>query len=73
MYAVEFKAKVKDGMIEIPEKYRKKLLRNVKVILLTEDTTGEESFDIIEELLESPLKMPGFKPFKREEIYDRNK
>ena len=73
MFAVEFKAKVKDGIIEIPEKYRKKLRRNVKVILLNEDTIGEGSFDIIEELLESPLKMPDFKPFKREEIYDRSK
>ncbi|MCP4350688.1 MAG: hypothetical protein GY795_34910 [Desulfobacterales bacterium] len=71
MYAVEFQTKIIDGIIEVPEKYRKKIKYNVKVILLTEDTFDTAS-DIIEELLESPLKLSGFRPFKREEIYDRS-
>ena len=70
MYAVEFRTKIIDGIIEVPEKYRKKIKYLVKVILLTEDTFDTAS-DIIEELLESPLKLPDFRPFKREEIYDR--
>ena len=35
------------------------------------DSDIDANSDIIEELLESPLKISGFKPFKREEIYDR--
>ncbi len=69
MYAFEFKTKIKNGMIEIPEKFRNKLRNNVKVILLTEYITDTQS-DIIEELLESPLKVTDFRPYQREEIYD---
>lgn len=71
MYAIEFKTKIKNGMIEIPEKFRRKLKDNVKVILLT-DYVMDKSSDIIEELLESPLKISDFRPYKREEIYDRS-
>ena len=59
-------------MIEMPEKFRDKLKKdNVKVIVLTEYVT-DTSADIIDELLESPLKITDFKPYKREEIYDRS-
>ena len=34
MYAVEFQAKAKNGIIEIPEKYRERFTENVHVILL---------------------------------------
>ena len=71
MYAIEFRARIKNGVIEIPEKFRRKLKDNVKVILLTEYMMDTSS-DIIEELLESPLKITDFKPYKREEIYDRS-
>ncbi len=71
MYAIEFRTRIKNGVIEIPEKFRRKLKDNVKVILLTEYMTDTSS-DIIEELLESPLKITDFKPYKREEIYDRS-
>ncbi len=71
MYAFEFKTKIKNGMIEIPEKFRKKLKNNVKVILLTEYIADTQS-DVIEELLESPLKLTDFRPCKREEIYERS-
>ncbi len=71
MYAFEFKTKIKNGMIEIPEKIRKKLKNNVKVILLSEYLTDKQS-DVIEELLESPLKLTDFRPYKRDEIYERS-
>ena len=70
MYAVEFRTKIKNGVIKIPEKYRTKMKYNVQVILMTEDTADTTS-DMIEKLLESPLKLPNFRPFKREEMYDR--
>ncbi len=70
MYAIEFRTKIRDGLIEIPLEYRKKLNDNVKVIVLAEKMAERDS-DIIEELLDSPLKIQGFTPLKREEIYDR--
>jgi len=69
MYAIEFRARIKDGLIEIPEKFRNRLKDNVKVILLTEhETETSPESDIIEELLESPLDLADFRPYKREEV-----
>lgn len=70
MQAIEFKTKIKKGMIIIPEKYRKILKENVKVIVLTEENETRPS-DIIENLMESPLKIRNFKPINRDDIYDR--
>jgi hypothetical protein len=70
MYAVEFQAKIKNGTIEIPEVYRSRLKDRVRVILLAEEesTTG----DLIDQLLQHPLTAAGFKPFTRDEIYERS-
>lgn len=69
MYAVEFQAKVKNGTIEIPEVYRGRFKERVRVILLTEDTSA--TVNLIDQLLQHPLKVAGFKPLAREEIYER--
>ena len=70
MYAVEFQAKIKNGTIEIPEVYRSRLKDRVRVILLAEEesTTG----NLIDQLLQHPLAVAGFKPFARDEIYERS-
>ncbi|MBF0227420.1 MAG: hypothetical protein HQK76_18400 [Desulfobacterales bacterium] len=70
MYAIEFRAKIKNGIIEIPEIYKNKLKDSVKVIILTNEKS-EFSSDTIEELVRSPIKLPNFKPLRRDEIYDR--
>ncbi len=70
MYAVEFRTKMTDGIIRVPERYRKKMRNSVKVILLAEDTSDTSS-DMIGQLLAYPLRLPDFIPLKREEIYDR--
>jgi hypothetical protein len=69
MYAIEFQTKVKDGSIPIPEEHRDKFTGNVRVILLTEESAN--SFDMIEHLMANPLNAEGFKPFRREEIYEQ--
>jgi hypothetical protein len=71
MNAIEFKTKIKNGIIEIPEEFKKIFKDNVKVILLSENVMDTSS-DIIEELLKSPLKITNFKPYNREELYERN-
>ena len=69
MYAIEFEAKVKDGVIEVPLQYRAKLKDLVRVIILAE---GEaESSTLIDRLLEKPLEVRGFEPLSREEAHVR--
>ena len=70
MQAIEFKTKIKNGIIIIPEKHRKTLKENVKVIVLTEENETGTS-DIIDNLMDSPLKIRNFKPMNRDEIYER--
>ena len=70
MYAVEFQAQIKNGTIEIPEVYRSRLKERVRVILLTEEENTTEN--LIDQLLQHPIKLAEFKPLAREEIYERS-
>ena len=70
MYAVEFQAKIKNGTIEIPEVYRSRLKERVRVILLAEEEST--TVYLIDQLLQHPLAVAGFKPFARDEIYERS-
>jgi hypothetical protein len=67
MDAVEFRAKIKNGVIEIPKEYRDRLPEGVHVILLAE----RPSADMIDRLLEQPLKLAGFTPLTRDEAHER--
>jgi hypothetical protein len=67
MYAVEFRAKVKNGTIEIPSQYRDKLKKVVRVIVLAE--MEESTNNLIDQLLETPFRIKGFEPLSRNEIY----
>ena len=75
MSAVEFTAKIKNGIIELPKKFRDKVTDSVKVIILKEEpaATSEKvsGKDIIDRLLAKPLHVKGFKPLKRDDIYER--
>jgi hypothetical protein len=70
MYAVEFQATIKDGAIEIPEVYRHRFRERVRVILLAEEEST--TVNLIDQLLQHPLKVPEFKPFTRDEMYERS-
>jgi hypothetical protein len=69
MYAVEFQAKIKNGTIEIPEMYRNRFKAHVRVNLLAEEEST--TVNLIDRLLQHPLKVAGFKPLAREAIYER--
>ena len=69
MEAIEFKAKIKNGFIRIPEKFKQRTGSNVKVIIISEQKVRQT--DIIDKLLLNPIKSKGFSPFLREEIYER--
>jgi hypothetical protein len=70
MYAVEFQAQIKNGTIEIPEAYRSHFKKRVRVILLAEEESS--TMTLIDQLLQHPLKVAGFKPLTREEMYERS-
>jgi hypothetical protein len=67
MEAIEFKTTIKDNRIEIPEQYRDRLSRSVRVILVNE----QQQSDIIDRLLRQPLKAKDFRPLSREEAHAR--
>jgi hypothetical protein len=69
MYAVEFQAKIKEGTIEIPLQYRDQLKEVVRVIILAD--VQEKTVNVIDQLLEKPLKIEEFQPLSRDEIYAR--
>lgn len=69
MEAIEFKAKIKNGLIRIPDKFRQKTGGTVKVIILTDKKARKT--DIIDKLLLNPVQSKQFSPLLREEIYER--
>jgi len=69
MYAIEFQTRIEEGVIQIPVQYRDKLKQVVRVIILS--NVQEKTVNLIDQLLESPLKVEGFQPLSREEIYAR--
>ena len=69
MEAFEFKAKIKNGVIQIPKKYTQKISNSVKVIIFSDHKPKDN--DIVDELLKHPVKVNGFKPLSRDEIYER--
>jgi hypothetical protein len=76
MYAVEFKARIKDGIIEIPRRLKGTISDTVKVILLQEGTAtttakSPRTPDMVEKLLAAPLEIRNFHPMTRDEIYAR--
>ena len=52
-----------------PGNILQKVGNTVKVIILSD--YKPKHFDMIDELLENPAKNSNFKPFSRDEIYDR--
>ncbi len=70
MQAVEFRTRIKNGIIQIPKKYTNEIGNTVKVIILSEQEYKDS--DIVVDLLERPVKIDGFKPLSRDKIYERH-
>ncbi|MEH2314547.1 MAG: hypothetical protein V7K35_24810 [Nostoc sp.] len=68
--AVEFQAKIQNGLIQIPDEYKQELGEgeDIKVIVLVKKKSSRQR-DIIDELTENPVQVDGF--LNREEIYNR--
>jgi len=70
MVTVQFKTKIKNGVIQIPKKYQGKIRDNVYVILKTESVKGK-SRNYLDRLMAQPVKVKNFKPMTREQIHAR--
>jgi len=70
MQAIEFQTIIKNGVIEIPRQYLRNLSNRVRVILLVEQTP-KSTVNFIDQLLAHPVRVQGFRPLTREEIYAR--
>ena len=68
--AIEFDTEIlEDGIIRIPEKYRKQIGSASKAHVRI-PTNGDTPFDAIDYYLENPIIIPGVKAPTREEIYE---
>lgn len=70
MQTIEFRAKVKNGIIHIPARFKGKVAEDVQVILVSKGEQKSQP-DIIDELMAHPLKVKGFKPLTRDEAHAR--
>ncbi|MBC1222578.1 hypothetical protein GNF10_18545 [Nostoc sp. UCD121] len=68
--AVEFQAKIQNGLIQIPDEYKQELGEgdDIKVIVLLNKKSSQKQ-DIIDELTENPIQVNGV--LSREQIYNR--
>lgn len=71
MFAVEFKANINNGLIEIPDEYKQEFEdgNSVKVIILKKQKNSATG--IIARLTSNPVKVKGFTPLTREEAHER--
>ncbi len=68
MQTIEFRTKIKNGVIHIPARFKGKVGEDVQVILVSKSEKKSQP-DIIDELMAHPLKVKGFKPLTRDEVY----
>ena len=70
MVTVQFKTKIKNGVIQIPKKYQGKFNDNVRVILKVENKKAA-SINYLDKLMANPVKVKKFHHLTREQIYVR--
>jgi len=71
METIQFRTKIKNGIIEVPKKYQGKFKDSVRVILVAESAKSK-AINYLDELMAHPLKVKGFRPLTREEAHARN-
>jgi hypothetical protein len=69
MEALEFRAKVENGLIRVPEEYRSRVTESVRVIVLADEPVST-SDNMIARLLETPRRVQDFVPLSRGDIYE---
>lgn len=75
MRAIEFRAKIKNGMIQIPEKYRKLVDQLARIIILTEENDSTEPVqdaDDIQSVLDKLRAKKVFRDIKDPSAWQRS-
>ena len=68
--AVEFKAKIKQGIIEIPEEYQQDLREDSEVqVIVIKQNKKISITGIIAQLTQKPVAVKGIRQLNREEIH----
>ena len=70
MVTIQFKTKIKNGVIQIPKKYQGRFNDNVRVILRIENKKAA-SVNYLDKLMANPVKVKNFRRLTREQIYVR--
>lgn len=73
MQAVEFQARVENGVIVVPEEYQQELAEAsaVKVTVLKQTKKSSSRPDILDELAQNPIVVPGIRSITRDEMHER--
>jgi hypothetical protein len=69
--SLEFKAKIKQGMIYIPEEYQQELLEDHEVtVILLKQPKRISQIGIIAELTENPIAVKDIRKLTKDDIYN---
>ena len=73
MVTVEFQAKVENGVIVVPQEYQQELAKasTVKIIVSKQPKNKTMQFDIMDELAQNPITVPGIRSMTREQMHER--
>ncbi|NJP10384.1 MAG: hypothetical protein HC866_13655 [Leptolyngbyaceae cyanobacterium RU_5_1] len=73
MNAVEFQAKIENGVITVPEEYKQELVDGEIVTVTVSKRSRKQTLkrDIIDELTENPVTIPGIRSMTREQMHER--
>lgn len=68
----EFQVRTKDGLIEIPEEYKKDFGDGIEVkVIVLKSSKKISKTGMFAELMQNPVKVEGLRSIKREEIHQR--
>lgn len=68
--SVEFKAKIQQGIIEIPEEYQQDLREeNEVIVIILKQPKRISQTGIIAELTQNPISVPGVRKLTKDEIH----
>ncbi len=66
MQIIKFRVKIKNGIIQIPARFKGQVAEDVQVILIFKSEKASQP-DIIDNLMAHPLQVKGFKALTRDE------
>jgi hypothetical protein len=72
MYAVEFEAHIDNGIVHIPECYKKlQNSKKAKIIVMVDESVGEKDEPIFAQFLQTSGKVANLSQFDRDALHER--